>query len=73
MAQAKQGDTVKVHYTGKLEDGTLFETSTDRNPLPFTVGEGQIIPGFEKAVIGMTPGESKTAKVPVDEAYGPPP
>ena len=72
MAQAKQGDTVKVHYTGKLEDGTLFETSIDRNPLQFTVGEGQIIPGFEKAVIGMNPGESKTAKVPVDEAYGPP-
>ncbi len=71
MVQAKHGDTVRVHYTGKLEDGTLFETSIERTPLQFTVGEGQIIPGFEKAVIGMNPSESKTTKVPVDEAYGP--
>jgi len=71
MAQAKLGDTVKVHYTGKLEDGTVFDTSTDSDPLQFTIGEGQIIPGFEQAVVRMNPGESKTIKVPVDEAYGP--
>jgi peptidylprolyl isomerase len=71
MAQAKHGDTVKVQYTGKLEDGTVFDTSIDRDPLQFTVGEGQLIPGFEQAVAGMNPGESKTTKVPADKAYGP--
>jgi peptidylprolyl isomerase len=71
MARAKPGDTVKVHYTGKLEDGTVFDTSTDSDPLQFTIGDGQIIPGFEQAVVGMNSGESKTIKVPVDEAYGP--
>lgn len=71
MVQAKQGDTVKVHYTGKLEDGTVFDTSINRDPLQFTIGEGQIIPGFEQAVVGMNPGESKTTKVPADKAYGP--
>ena len=70
MAQAKHGDTVKVHYTGKLEDGTVFDTSINRDPLQFTIGEGQIIPGFEQAVVGMNPGESKTTKVPADKAYG---
>ncbi len=71
MAQAKSGDTVKVHYTGKLENGTVFDTSINRDPLRFTIGEGQVIPGFEQAVVGMNPGESKTTKVPVDKAYGP--
>lgn len=71
MAQAKPGDTVKVHYTGKLEDGMVFDTSTDLDPLQFTIGDGQIIPGFEQAVVGMNPGESKTIKIPTDEAYGP--
>jgi peptidylprolyl isomerase len=71
MAQAKYGDTVKVHYTGKLEDGTVFDTSTEREPLQFTLGEGQIISGFEQAVVGMNPGESKTTKVLADEAFGP--
>ena len=71
MAQAKQGDTVKVHYTGKLEDGTVFDTSADREPIEFTLGDGQIIPGFENAVLGMEVGEKKTATVPSDEAYGP--
>jgi FKBP-type peptidyl-prolyl cis-trans isomerase 2 len=70
MVQAKKGDTVKVHYTGKLDDGTVFDSSVERDPLQFTIGEGQVIPGFEKAVIGMDPGESKTAKLPADEAYG---
>jgi len=71
MAQAKYGDTVKVHYTGKLEDGTVFDTSLNRDPLQFTIGEGQVISGFEEAVVGMNPGESKTAKVPADKAFGP--
>ncbi|KUK61091.1 peptidylprolyl isomerase [Methanoculleus sp.] len=71
MAQAKEGDTVKVHYTGKLEDGTVFDTSDEEAPIEFTIGRGQIIPGFEKAVIGMEPGEKKTAVIPPEEAYGP--
>jgi peptidylprolyl isomerase len=71
MAQAKNGDKVKVHYTGKLDDGSVFDSSQDRDPLEFTIGEGQIIPGFEHAVVGMNPGDSKTATIPVDEAYGP--
>ena len=71
MAQAKHADTVKVHYTGKLEDGTVFDTSINRDPLQFTIDEGRMIPGFEQAVEGMNPGESKTTKVPADQAYGP--
>jgi len=67
MVQAKEGDTVKVHYTGKLEDGTVFDSSMDRDPLEFTIGSGQIIPGFERAVVGMEPGEKKTA---IDPAGG---
>ncbi len=71
MAQAKQGDTVKVHYTGKLEDGTVFDTSKNRGPLQFTIGKGQVIAGVEEAVAGMNIGESKTATVPIDKGYGP--
>jgi len=71
MTQAKLGDTVRVHYTGRLEDGTVFDTSLDREPLRFTIGEGWLIPGFEEAVIGMNPGESKTTVIPADQAYGP--
>lgn len=71
MTQAKQGDTVKVHYTGKFEDGTVFDTSVNDNPLQFTLGAGQIIQGFEEAVVGMGLGESKTATIPADKAYGP--
>lgn len=71
MGQAKAGDTVKVHYTGKLDNGTVFDSSADREPLEFTVGEGQVIPGFENAVIGMNPGDTKTTHIPADEAYGP--
>lgn len=70
MAQAKQGDEVKVHYTGKLEDGTVFDTSQDREPLSFTVGDGQVIQGFDEAIVGMTPGDQKTAKIPPEEGYG---
>jgi peptidylprolyl isomerase len=71
MAQAKNGDTVAVHYTGRLEDGTVFDSSAERDPLQFTLGEGLLIPGFEQAVLGMSPGESKTAEVSADQAYGP--
>ncbi len=71
MAQAKHGDTVKVHYTGKLDDGTVFDSSTNREPLEFTIGAGNIIPGFEKAVVGMAQGESKTEVIPIEQAYGP--
>ncbi|NLA99800.1 MAG: peptidylprolyl isomerase, partial [Methanomicrobiales archaeon] len=70
MAQAKEGDTVQVHYTGKLGDGTVFDTSDEQTPLEFTIGSGQIIPGFERAVVGMEPGETKTATIPPEEAYG---
>jgi peptidylprolyl isomerase len=71
MVQAKVGDTVKVHYTGKLDDGTIFDSSVSNEPLQFTIGEGSIIPGFEQAVIGMVPGDAKTELIPLDQAYGP--
>jgi peptidylprolyl isomerase len=71
MEEAKHGDTVKVHYTGKLQDGIVFDSSRKRDPLEFTIGEGRIIPGFEQAVVGMNPGQSKIAKVPAEKAYGP--
>lgn len=71
MSVTKDGDTVKVHYTGKLEDGTIFDTSEEHEPIEFTVGQGKIIPGFEKAVIGMSPGDSKTVELSSEEAYGP--
>jgi peptidylprolyl isomerase len=71
MASVKKGDTVRVHYTGRLEDGTVFDTSRNRHPLQFTLGNGQVIAGVENAVTGMTIGESKTAVIPMDLAYGP--
>jgi FKBP-type peptidyl-prolyl cis-trans isomerase 2 len=71
MAEAKSGDTVKVHYTGKLGDGTVFDSSREGDPLEFTLGQNQVIPGFEQAVVGMEPGQSKTAELPSGEAYGP--
>ncbi|GAB1541431.1 peptidylprolyl isomerase [Scytonema sp. NUACC21] len=71
MTQAKHGDTVMVHYEGKLSDGTVFDASTDGSPLQFTIGEGEIILGFEQAVLGMSVGETKTAEIPSDQAYGP--
>jgi len=71
VTEAKLGDTVRVHYTGKLEDGTVFDSSLDRDPVEFTLGAGQVIPGFEQAVVGMSPGESKTVEVPAEQAYGP--
>ena len=71
MAKAKDGDTAKVHYVGKLEDGSVFDSSKDRDPLEFQVGKGHVIPGFEEAVVGMNPGDTKTTKIPSDKAYGP--
>ena len=71
MSQAKDGDTVKVHYTGKLENGTVFDTSTDRQPLELTLGSAKIIPGFEKGITGMGVGDRKTITVLPEEAYGP--
>ncbi len=68
---AKDGDTVKVHYKGTLEDGTEFDTSRGRQPLEFTLGAGNVILGFDKAVNGMRVGEIKTVTIPEEEAYGP--
>ncbi|TVQ13716.1 MAG: peptidylprolyl isomerase [Balneolaceae bacterium] len=70
MSKAKNGDTVKVHYTGKLNDGSVFDSSENREPLEFKLGSGQLIPGFEKAVTGMTVGDSTTVTIPAKEAYG---
>jgi peptidylprolyl isomerase len=71
MAQAKKGDNVKVHYTGKLEDGTVFDTSAEKEPMEFKVGEGKLIADFEAAVVGMEQGESKTIQIASENAYGP--
>ena len=71
MIHAKNGDTVKVHYTRKFEDNTEFATSINGEPLEFTIGEGRVIPGLEQAVIGMSPGEAKTTQILADQAYGP--
>lgn len=70
MAEAQKGNTVKVHYTGKLEDGTVFDSSIDREPLEFTLGNGNMIAGFEKAVLGMVEGDSVSTNIPYQEAYG---
>jgi peptidylprolyl isomerase len=68
---AKPGDTVSVHYTGKLSDGSVFDTSRDQEPFEFVVGQGHVIPGFDDAVTGMSPGETKTVNVTPEDAYGP--
>jgi peptidylprolyl isomerase len=67
---AQNGDTVQVNYTGKLADGTVFDSSEGHDPLEFTLGSDQLIPGFEQAVLGMKVGEKKTVRIPADEAYG---
>jgi len=72
LSKIKEGDTVKVHYTGTLEDGSVFDSSREREPLEFTLGKGQLIPGFEKAVTDMEIGESAKITIPTDEAYGEP-
>jgi len=66
----QNGDNVKVHYTGKLKDGSVFDSSRDREPLAFQLGSGQLIPGFEKAVIGMEVGDSTTVEIAPKDAYG---
>jgi len=71
MSEAKSGDKVHVHYTGRLEDGTVFDTSDGHDPLPFELGGGQVIPGFNKAITGMEVGEKKTVTIPSEDAYGP--
>ncbi len=71
LAAVKDGDTVKVNYTGRLADGSVFDSTDGRDPFQFTLGEKQIISGFEQAVIGMNPGESKIVRIEADQAYGP--
>jgi peptidylprolyl isomerase len=71
MTAAKSGDKVQIHYTGKLDDGTVFDTSRERGPLEFTLGTGQVIPGFEEAVAGMVVGDTKTTRIEAQDAYGP--
>jgi len=71
MDQAQTGDTVRVHYTGRLADGSTFDSSEGREPFRFTLGSGQVIPGFERAVTGMRPGEERTVTISADDAYGP--
>lgn len=68
--QAQTGDTVSVHYTGKLDDGTVFDSSLDREPIEFTLGSQQVIKGFDEAVSGMQPGQQQTVTIPPEEAYG---
>lgn len=70
MQQVKSGDTVKVHYHGRLTDGTTFDSSSGRDPLEFTVGSGDVIKGFDDGVAGMSVGDKKTVHIPADEAYG---
>lgn len=70
MAQAKAGDTVRVHYEGQLSDGTIFDSSLEREPIEFILGQDTVIPGFEQAVIGMEVGESKDVSIPPEEGFG---
>ncbi len=71
MQSVKTGDTVKVHYHGRLTDGTTFDSSEGRQPLEFTVGSGMVIKGFDSGVMGMNVGDKKTIDIPVNDAYGP--
>jgi len=71
MQQVKSGDTVKVHYHGRLTNGNTFDSSEGRQPLEFTVGSGMVIKGFDNGVLGMNVGDKKTVEIPVHEAYGP--
>lgn len=70
MSEAQTGDTVRIHYTGTLADGTQFDSSEGRDPLEFKLGAGQVIPGFDKAVTGMNVGDTQTVTIPADDAYG---
>lgn len=71
MSQAQKGSRVLVQYTGRFDDGTIFDTSIGREPLQFVLGEGKVIPGFESMIEGMGTGEEKTEKIPAEQAYGP--
>jgi peptidylprolyl isomerase len=71
LEQAKHGDKVVIHYAGKLADGTVFDSTGGRAAFEFTVGSGTVIPGFDRAVLGMKPGDSKSETIAADEAYGP--
>lgn len=71
MTQAKNGDTVRIHYTGKLTDGTQFDSSEGREPLEFTLGAGQVIPGMESGVVGLSVGDKSTIEIAAANAYGP--
>jgi len=71
MVEAKANDTVKVHYTGRLKDGTVFDSSVGRDPLEFTIGREMVLPRFEEVVIGMTVGETRTVSIASQDAYGP--
>jgi FKBP-type peptidyl-prolyl cis-trans isomerase 2 len=70
MSVATKGNTVKVHYTGKLKDGTVFDSSENREPIEFTLGDGNMIKGFDAAVHGMAVGDDKSVTIPSEEAYG---
>lgn len=70
MAQVKQGDTIRIHYTGKLEDGSIFDSSEGGASLEIKIGRGEFIRGLEEGVIGMTPGETREIFMPADKAYG---
>lgn len=70
MSAAKDGDTVKVHYTGRLEDGSEFDSSRQRDPIEFKIGDGEILPGVEQAVVGLEPGGTNEVTLPADDAYG---
>ncbi|NLI29150.1 MAG: peptidylprolyl isomerase [Nitrospiraceae bacterium] len=70
MKKAGHGDQIKVHYTGTLDDGTVFDSSREREPLEFTIGNGQLIKDFETAIVGLTEGESTIIRIPADRAYG---
>jgi peptidylprolyl isomerase len=71
MAQAKSGDTVRIHYSGFLMDGTIFDSSLEGEPFEFTLGDGSVIPGFDAALVGMAAGDEKTMAIPPERAYGP--
>jgi FKBP-type peptidyl-prolyl cis-trans isomerase 2 len=71
MSKARNGDTVRLHYTGKLEDGEIFDSSRKRQPIEFVLGDGEVIPRIEEGVLGMEAGETKAIEVPAEEAFGP--
>jgi peptidylprolyl isomerase len=71
MKETKRGDTVKVHYNGTLEDGTVFDSTSGKEPIEFTLGEGEVIPGFEQAVEGMSEGGKRSIALSPEEAFGP--